>query len=357
MGGKLGHSRQAKGEACHEYGDGFGRMGTKAAMSLTLAQFNAIVTRAARAPSIHNAQPARWRLDGADIVVAADVGVTLPHADPDGAGCALSCGAAVEATVLALSAEGIGAQVHDHWAQNNQSDWPGHRIAARITLTEATQAGHLAQHLEQRHTWRAAFAAGQPALYGWTRNDTALVMTPKLIGWLAKLNDTASLQALQHKPLRAELLSWMRLRPDHPRAEHDGLALAALQVTPRIGRQMALGLGPLWPVLNIFGHTKAMVAEASLTRSAPIIACFHRPLGESPIATGRAYLRMWLEATGLGLAGWPMAALTDDPTAAAQIKSHLDIPADRCLVQVIRFGIPTGPQPLPARRPIAELIP
>ena len=85
-------------------------------------------------------------------------------------------------------------------------------------------------------------------------------------------------------------------------------------------------------------------------------ASFHRPIGESAVSSGRAYLRLCLEAAHLGLAGWPMAALTDDPDAAEQISVQLAIGPDRQLIQVLRFGVPTGTPPPRARRPLQELI-
>jgi hypothetical protein len=53
---------------------------------------------------------------------------------------------------------------------------------------------------------------------------------------------------------------------------------------------------------------------------------------------------------------WPMAALTDDAQAAAQIVSKLAIGPERRLVQVLRFGEPSGDRTPRARRPISELI-
>lgn len=323
---------------------------------MTPEQFHSVVARARLAPSIHNAQPARWQLDGETIHIYADLNIALPNADPTGQGIGLSCGAAVEATVLALSEIGIGAKVSDVWDEDDRNFLQGHRLAARIILQDEVEPDGLAVHLSDRFTWRGPFAPENPALYGWTRADTALVFDRPQRDWLATLNDVASLPILRQKPFRTELMSWMRLTPDHPRVAYDGMALDALGMTAKIARKVTLGFGPLWPLLNALGRTENLTAEAPVTRTAPLIACFHRPKSESAVTTGRAYLRLWLEATALGLAGCPMAALSDTPEAAAQIAQQFGIPRDRRLVQVMRFGIPTGQQPARARRPIMELI-
>ncbi len=323
---------------------------------ITQDQFNAVVTRANLAPSIHNAQPARWRLRGDVIEVAASLAVVLPAADPSGAAIGLSCGAAVEGTVLALSEIGFGAQVSDVWDDADVHSWSGHRIAARIAVIGEGRLDPLAAQLARRFTWRGVFMDAPVRLFGWTREDCALVMDTPTRNWIAGLNDAASLGILRNRAFRQELLGWMRLERKHPRTPYDGLSLAALRIDRNIAKKVRLGFGPMWSLLDMFGRTKLLTAEAEVTMTAPVLACFHRPAAESAIDTGRAYLRFCLEVAQLDMAAWPMAALTDDVQAAQQIKEHLGIGADRKLVQVLRIGVPTGEQTPRARRPLAELI-
>ena len=321
------------------------------------AEFARIVENVAMALSVHNAQPARWRLVDGQIWVAHDLIVQLPHADPAGDGIGLSCGAAVEATCLALSAAGYGSQVQDVWRHDDQTTWPGHRMVAVITLETGGKIDPLAQQLEQRFTWRGAFGGDVPMLYGWTRADTVLVMDMPQRTWLGTLNDSASLRILAQHGFRHELLSWMRLSDDHPRVRYDGMARRAAGMKPAQARSFCWGFGALWPWLHLLGRTSRMTPQSDVTLIAPILACFHRPKTESPVTSGCAYLRFWLEATSLGLAGWPMAGLTDDADARSEICAHHSIPQDHKLIQVIRLGQPTGPRPPQARRPLSELIP
>lgn len=320
-------------------------------------QFEAVVARANLAPSIHNAQPTRWRLRGDVIEVAVDRAIALPAADPSGESVGLSCGAAVEATVMALSEIGLGAEVTDLWSDDNRHDWSGHRMGAAIRLSMAAEADPLGALLEPRFTWRGAFEAEPVRLFGWTREDTVLVLDAPTQAWLAGLNDVASLGILRDAAFRSELLSWMRLEEDHPRYAFDGLSLAALRMDPKIAGKLRLGFGAMWSILDALGRTAAMTAEADLTMTAPVLACFHRPHTETPLQSGRAYLRLCLEAAHLGLAAWPMAALSDDAETAAQIKAHFVIGPERKLIQVLRLGVPTGSQTPRGRRPLSELIP
>lgn len=67
---------------------------------------------ASRAPSVHNSQPWRWRVRESVLELFADPSMRLPTVDPDGRGLTLSCGAALNHCVVALSALGWQAKVH-----------------------------------------------------------------------------------------------------------------------------------------------------------------------------------------------------------------------------------------------------
>lgn len=317
--------------------------------------FLRVVAEANQAPSVHNAQPARWRLRKDVIEIGADLRLTLPQADPDGHAIGLSCGAAVEATVLACKARGLIVHVVDHWADNDRHTWRGHRLAAQIYLSEDGAPDGLYDQLPLRFTWRGPFVTGPPRLFGWSRTDTTLVLDAPTRTWLAECNDLASHAILNRAPFRRELLSWMRLDPAHPRWGADGLSAAALQMPRDVARKLRFGFGPAWSLLRMFGATKQMIAEKDVTLTAPVIAAFHVPRETTDTQAGRAYLRLWLEATRLGFAGWPMAALTDYAPVRDDITRRLNITSDRRLVQLIRFGKPTGERPLSARRPIEEI--
>jgi len=319
---------------------------------MTDDDFRQIVARANLAPSVHNVQPARWRREGDEIALYCDGDLRLPAGDPAGQDAALSCGAALEATVLALGAAGQGAEVTETWAGYA----PGLCPVARLRLTGAAKPDPLAAQLEQRFTFRGPFETRPSPLYGWSPETARLITSAAEKSRIAALNDAVSLTAMRNGPLRRELLDWMRLSERHPRYGIDGMSRDALQFAPYEARAARFALGPLWGLLDLVGLTSGLTAEAPATESAAVIAAFHRPEGESRIASGRAYLRLWLAATQLGFAGWPMAALTDDAEARAELHRSLAIPAGRALVQVIRFGMPTGSAPPRARRPLDEVI-
>lgn len=321
---------------------------------MTEDEFRALVAEAVLAPSVHNVQPARWRLAGGAILVGAAREAGLAVSDPEGRDAGLSCGAAVEALVLALSARGRGAEVEDLWPEDRGDLLPGCRMAARVRMTGAVPADPLAGMLARRFTHRGAFGPAEAG--GWEREDAVLVSDPGLRARIAEMNDAISLAVLRQAPVRRELLSWMRLRRSHPRWGLDGMSREALRMSPVVALGAGLALGPFWGLFDRLGLTAGLTAERAATVTAPVIAAFHRAEGESPVTSGRAYLRLWLEAAARGMAGWPMAALADDPGMRAEVADLLGIGAGRRLIQVIRFGAPTAPMPARARRPLAEVL-
>ncbi len=318
-------------------------------------EFAEIVALARLAPSPQNSQPVRWRLRGSAILIGCDA-AALPVSDPDGAQAGLACGAAAEATMLALSGRGLGGGLADLWAENDRQTLPGLRLAARITFDGTATADPLLPLLDRRYTHRGGFAPGPVDLFGWGRRDAILLADAPSKIWIADLNDGATLARLRHPGVRHEMLSWMRLSRGHPRSAHDGLSRAALRMSPGAALRTRAMLGPLWRPADLIGLAASLVSEAEATRGAALIALFHRPAGESPVTSGRASLRLLLEAAQLGMAGWPMTALTEDLSARAEICDRHGLGPDRRLLQAIRLGVPPVPPPPRARRPVSELI-
>jgi len=69
------------------------------------------VELACRAPSLQNSQPWRWIADGAALHLFADVGRLMSTADPSGREITLSCGAALDHLIVAMSAAGWESDV------------------------------------------------------------------------------------------------------------------------------------------------------------------------------------------------------------------------------------------------------
>jgi hypothetical protein len=130
-------------------------MSTTISVPLTMAQVRWAVEQAARAPSIHNTQPWRFRWDGVLLELYADTTRGLTATDPDGRELILSCGAALHNLRVALRKLGYDSRVTMLPIVGNP------RLLATVEPVESRPASVAERRvyaaLLRRHTHRAPF--------------------------------------------------------------------------------------------------------------------------------------------------------------------------------------------------------
>ncbi|WP_136440535.1 hypothetical protein [Pacificoceanicola onchidii] len=318
--------------------------------------FRTLVEKAAMAPSVHNVQPARWRLSGETVTLLQDTRHSLPAADPTGADVAKSLGAAFEGFSLAASEAGLTVQTTPPAA----TDGPLRPIA-EVRLSKGADPDPLARHVPTRQSWRGGFAPAtdvhRQTAETLNGQDCTAITDPHQIAEIAEVLDKASLLFLKQTAFRKELLAWMRLRRGHARWARDGMNSEAM----RLSRFESLGagvvMGPGFGLLNRFGLAETLMAEAPKTRTATAILLFHRPKDEDPFTSGRAFYRAWLRIEAAGFGAAVLAALADDPQTAQQISAEAGLSEDRRLVSAFRIGPRPDHTPFArARRSLDEVI-
>lgn len=324
-----------------------------------------VVERARLAPSAMNSQPARWHLDAEGSVwILADPSRHLPIADPRAFELRLACGAALEATVLALSELGLGVTRTEHFDRGGPtSPVPGFEPVARLRLGESALRHPLAALMEKRFSWHDGFVRANPDqardLLDWARlhESLVLVLDRAEIGRLAERNDEALLRLLGEPDYRAEFRRWLRLgAPGDP--PDDGVPAAALGLS-KLGTRLArLALSPSVAALaDAVRLTERLFAESQRTQTTTAILLFARPSLESPLASGRAWFYRLLELADLGFQAWPMPALLAQPEAASEIRRNAGIQEGNRLIALFRIGVPPrGRTPPRLRLPVSQLI-
>lgn len=323
---------------------------------MTAGLLRSLVAAAMNAPSVHNVQPARWRIDGDRLVLLEDTSRRLAVGDPRGNDAAISLGAAAEGAAIAASGAGLAVQIE----RLCEESAGGLRRIARLTFTPGAAPDPLLAVLETRASWRGAFlpptAQDHAAAQALAGGDRAIIADPAAIAEAAALYDRASYGIMRGDAFRAELRHWMRLRRSHPGWARDGLNAAAMQLSGIEATGAGAVLGPLFRPLAALGLAPALLAEAKGFARAAAVVLFHRPTGEDPFESGRAFHRLWLEVDAGGLGGNVLAALADDPAAAAALCNAHGIGPDRRLVSALRIGRRDG-APFPrARLPLAEVL-
>ncbi len=320
----------------------------------------ALIEAANRAPSVHNIQPTRFRFDDErTITLLEDTSRRLFVGDPEGKDNQKSLGAAFEGLMLALAARGLGGEVQKLKGDGDLRETICVRIATGgvsdalepITRTRASYRGAFAKPNDVDHAALAQISEACPDLH--------IVEGPDALQHIARVFDDASMEVLRAPAYRAELLSWMRLSPKHPRYERDGLNAAHMALSPIEALGAGVVLGPkAFPLLDSVGLAEPLISESGKVRSAAGVALFHRPVEETEFETGRRFYRVWLEVERAGLALCPMSVLADVPRVAQGLLRENAIGADRKLVTAFRIGRrPQGwNQPPRARLPVDELI-
>jgi hypothetical protein len=309
-----------------------------------------LIATAARAPSVHNTQPWRFRVGEYAIELHADIGRKL-RVDPLGREMLISCGAALFG--LRLAVRSLGYQPVIELLPD-----PAHlRLLARVRLgaTEPMTAGErqMLEALPHRHTHRGPFAPGPlpaglvPALqHDALAEGAELVLLDQTIAY-QKLTDVA--EAVRHRQdldpvAQAEVRRWSR---DVGDPAHDGVPAHAFPATaarqpgqlPQRDFDLGRGLG-LLP-----GGGPPPAATAVLIT---------RDDGRAEwLRAGQALHRLLAHAAG----SWVFASLHTQPLEAdmirALIRERLALPGAPQMV--LQLGLAHTAHAT-ARRPPADLI-
>lgn len=310
-----------------------------------------LVAATISAPSVHNVQPARWRIEGGGLILFEDRTRRLVIGDPSGNDAAISLGAAAEALRLAASLEGL--ETIEERVSLPPEEASLHPIA-RYRFAPGAAVDPLAAWLEQRASWRGAFAppsdADRSAAEALDANDIVVIAHPAALATLARRFDRASYGFMQRGAFRNELRGWMRFKRSNPLWALDGLNAEAMALSKVEAVGAGLVLGPFFALLDKLGLAPTLLAEGSKIKGAAALILFHRPANEDPFETGRHFLRLWLAIERAGFGAGVLAALADDREAAAAIKADHHIPSEHRLVSAFRVGRRGG-----ARYPRARL--
>jgi hypothetical protein len=312
---------------------------------MTDAMLISLVEQAMLAPSVHNVQPARWRIDGSTLILIEDMSRRLTVGDPSCNDADISLGAAYEGLKLAASKRGMILKSDRLGLPALQEPF---RAVMRCKFEAGGEADPLAEMVQKRTSWRGSFL--DPKLEDrhlaetLCADDTAIVSKTEALKILSKQYDKASFKFMRSNSFRNELRGWMRLRRKHPNWSQDGLNADAMA----LGGIEAIGanivLGPAFRLLDRLGIAPTLLEEGSKIEGAAAVVIFHRPVNEEPFESGRWFYRLWLRIEQAGFGAAVLAALADDTETATIISKANSIPTDRRIVSAFRIGLRSSGQ-------------
>jgi len=206
---------------------------SKQTVPIPADQVNYLIATAARAPSVHNTQPWRFRASDYAIDLYADPRRKL-QVDRDGREMVISCGAALFGLRLAVRSLGYLPIVEPF------PDPPKLRLLARVRIGEAAPMTSLERQmleaLPHRHTHRGAFAPGPlPAgLLSRLQHDAlaegaTLALIDRGLAYQRLADITSAADRRQHRDLdvREEIQHWSRDADDPARDGVPAVAFSA----------------------------------------------------------------------------------------------------------------------------------
>ncbi|KUO17819.1 Acg family FMN-binding oxidoreductase [Streptomyces dysideae] len=320
------------------------------AQPLDTTTATALVTAATAAPTLHNAQPWRFRFRSADRVLElrADLDRAMPHTDPDNRALHLGCGAALCNLRVAAAHLGRSAEVR---LLPDPAD--SHLLATVHIVDTDRPDGDLAllfPAIERRHTSREPFedrpvpAGVQDALRDAAEREGALLVFPDLWHVESLLDDIRDVEGrdLVEPERLEELRRWTRIGTESA----DGIPERAFGPRKTGGRA---------PVRDFAGRRTVPGRPAAVFETTPHLALLGT-IDDHPadwLRAGQAMERVLLLATHHGL----VTSLTSHSLEREDLRALARDPGSAMgfVQMVLRLGYgPSGPGT--PRRPIGDVL-
>ena len=306
-----------------------------------------IVDIARYAPSVHNSQPWRVKLDGGTIIIRLDKDSLLQHGDPVGRQAYISLGIFTQAFVLAAEAQGYKAKtvsfenkqarlVLSPSKQTGRSKWPS-LLRSRFTDRSIYQPASIPGSAERKIT----SSYSQAGVKIWFSKDKPVILET------AELTAKGIGLALTSPDFRRELSGYLT-RPLSNK--ETGISVSALAI-PR-----PLAIVEPWLIKGGIGLNmeKSLELKRWLSASGLIFITTDGDLLHDWFNAGRAYLCACLQVEELGLSQATSAATVEASSFHEDIENLLH--TKQRLQCVLRVGKGTRRKKYSPRLPASALI-
>ena len=322
------------------------------------------------APNPHNRQPWLVDLPGTDeIVFYADTARLLPATDPPNRQITLGCGAFLELLDLAARERGLRADI-TLWPQGEPQPVLDARPVAHVRLAAdgAVKPDPLFRQITARHTSREAYDLSSPPAAADLARVVASAPSPLTAAAVADKAGVARLvdigsrgfaREMTTAPAAQESARLTRIGPAEIARHRDGISLKG----PFLEGMAAIGLLTRETMGDptSFATRSAIDMYAKTIAATPAFVWLKGPDNgrATQIASGRAYARMHLTATALGLSMQPWSMTLQEFPEMAELyretQAALGASPQAPLQMLVRIGRAKPVEPAP-RRGLAQHI-
>ncbi len=325
-------------------------------MTTTQLDLVAAVDLARLAPSVHNTQPWRFRVDGDTLTLSRDPARQLEVLDPTGRQQVISCGTALHLARLALRLQGFDAgvvplpQTGDPDVLATLVPVPGHRVVdADVALAAAAR---------RRHTQRGPFEdrALPPDVVAEIRAAAAeqgawvrVVSEPDDLAFLTVLLARADEDEREDPAYSQELALWT-MRPEGAR---DGLPASATPAVHDRASNLALRRFDGPPADAAPSPARGTAAPQPAERPLAIVIGTVLDGTADWLRAGEALMALLLRATVEGVQAQPLGQVVDREWSRARLGAALGVVGHPQMVLRLGYGRPGADTP---RRGTAEVL-
>ncbi|MFE0515874.1 Acg family FMN-binding oxidoreductase [Streptomyces sp. NPDC058964] len=324
------------------------------AQPLAVNTVSGLVAEAASAPSLHNAQPWRFRFlrDSTVLCLYADLERTLPRTDPEQRGLHLGCGAALFNLRVAAAAMGLAPDVRLLPDPNHPELLAEVGLHGSAAPDESLTRLHPA--ISRRHSSRLPFRDEEipdtvrERLCDAARAEGSQLLFPGAwhVSSILELVQDAEGREAMAPDILAETTQWARTAPSADVAVYDGIPAEAFgprqHGTAAPVRDFAVGRpmpGRAWASFEENPH----IAVLGTARDDPA----------DWLLAGQALERVLLQATADGLVASMTSQLLQWPELRWVARDPVSAMAHVQMVLRLGYG-PVGPAS--PRRPVADLL-
>jgi nitroreductase len=312
----------------------------------------AAIALANRAPSVHNAQPWRWRISEHALHLFSDPSRALPATDPGGRDLAISCGAALHHLRVALLAAGWASTVR-------RLPDPAHPEHLAVVEPSPAQPQPddlaLARAVEFRHTDRRQFSTWPvpaPFLDKLARAAAAegaelhVVASGSARATVSRVIEEAAVEQALTPGLAQETASWT----GRARTAQDGVPAANVP---------ARSEGAV-PIRHFAGAEQDQSRLGRDESDGTVLAVLATPTDTATdqLRAGEALSAVLLTATSLGLATDPLSQPLEVPSTREELRRVL-LGGQAEPQLLLRMGwapVSAAPVPPTGRRPVEDTI-
>lgn len=318
-------------------------------------EYKKLMEYAVKAPSGHNAQPWKFKVEGNRISIYPDYERNLPVADPENRGLFISLGCALENLLIAAEHFGYSTTVR-------MKPEPGSMEYIEVELFQEKQPRHhvLFHFIEARQTTRNRYNRADIPKKDLERLKGAAVQEKVLMKLLIEpvdiepvihLAKEATLKRFSNKDLTSELKNWIRFDRRSAERTGDGIFSATL----------GLPSGPRWLGSFFMDLGRNPKREALKTvremesASGVMVFVAQEKSREAWVNLGRSFQRSALMATSLNINHTHLNEVCTEPGFCEELAELLQLKAGAEPLLVIRIGY-SKKMPYSFRRPVREVL-